>query len=116
MVDDKWVPALAILLVQGQVWLDDLDGATATIDAAAPTDSVPPILSSVRMPGYAAQIAMLNGDMITAARLAMRSETGSRRDRTARRGRSAGRRPRSRSPRSPSRTISSTAPRPVSTS
>ncbi len=75
VVDSMWVPSLAMVLVQAQLWLDDLDGAAMTIDALGSNPSQPAVLTEVRRPGYASQAEILRGDLVAAERLAIHAET-----------------------------------------
>jgi ATP/maltotriose-dependent transcriptional regulator MalT len=76
LIKNKWVPSLSLMLIQAQLWLDDLQGAMATIDSIRADPDAPALFKSVRLPGYASQIAMLNGDLHAAAEFATLSETG----------------------------------------
>ena len=73
-IRNKWAPALASMLVQAQMWVDDLAGAIATIDSMrdAPDGNV--IVASVKLPGHSSLIAVLTGDLLVAEQLARQSE------------------------------------------
>src|SRR3954453_2600140 len=72
-VDNIWVPSLAMVLVQAQLWLDDLDGAVITIDSLRANATQSAVLTEVRMPGYGAQAEIVRGDIVEAERLAIKA-------------------------------------------
>jgi LuxR family maltose regulon positive regulatory protein len=69
-VGTPWVEALPYVLVQAQVWLDDLDGADATLESARgePVQSL--VASQVRLPGLASQVQVVCGELADAEHLA----------------------------------------------
>ncbi|MGH9214508.1 MAG: hypothetical protein ACRD2C_28145 [Acidimicrobiales bacterium] len=69
-VDTVWVGALPFMLVQSQLWLDELDGAGATLDAARVGPDRSPIVIRVRLPGFASQRELARGELRDAERLA----------------------------------------------
>ena len=46
------------MAIQSQLWLDNLDGVDAAIEAVR-AGVHPPVLSEVRLPAYASQVAAL---------------------------------------------------------
>jgi LuxR family maltose regulon positive regulatory protein len=68
-VHGAWVEALPNMAIQSQLWLDNLDGVDAAIEAAR-AGVHPPVLSDVRLPAYASQVAALRGELTDAERLA----------------------------------------------
>jgi LuxR family maltose regulon positive regulatory protein len=74
-VSTSWVHALPNVLIQAQLWLDDLDGAEATIEAARHDPASPAVLSQVRVPGFTAHLEALRGELTRAERLATSSLT-----------------------------------------
>jgi LuxR family maltose regulon positive regulatory protein len=66
-VTTVWVQALPFILVQTQLWLDDLDGAEATLAAARASGTHPPIVTQVRLPGLASQVEVARGELRDAA-------------------------------------------------
>lgn len=79
VIDSIWVPTLPMMFLQAQLWLDDAAGAAATIEAQRHSPHQTPVISAVRMPGFAAQLALLQGDYIAAERLALQAEAGAAR-------------------------------------
>jgi LuxR family maltose regulon positive regulatory protein len=73
-IRNKWVPALASMLVQAQIWVDDLDGAIATVDAMRYSSDGNVIVATVKTPGLSSVIAVLTGDLRGAEQLARQSE------------------------------------------
>lgn len=73
-IRNKWAPALASMLVQAQIWVDDLDGATATVDAMRDASDGNEIVASVKTPGLSSVIAVHTGDLLAAEQLARQSE------------------------------------------
>jgi LuxR family maltose regulon positive regulatory protein len=73
-IRNKWVPALASTLVLAQIWVDDLDGAMATINAMRDASHENAIVASVKVPGLSSVIALLTGDLLAAEQLARQSE------------------------------------------
>jgi LuxR family maltose regulon positive regulatory protein len=69
-VDSVWVQLVTSMLVQAQVWLDELDGARATLEAARVGSVLPPVVARVRLPAFAAQVEALRGNLTEAERLA----------------------------------------------
>jgi LuxR family transcriptional regulator, maltose regulon positive regulatory protein len=70
-VESAWATALPNMVIQGCLWLDDLDGAAAAVDAARVDALQPTVASQVRMPGFASQIQVLRGELTDAERLAV---------------------------------------------
>jgi LuxR family maltose regulon positive regulatory protein len=68
-VHNAWAEALPNVVIQGRMWLDDLDGADAAIDAMRDA-AHPPVVSQVRVPGLASQVQALRGELREAHRLA----------------------------------------------
>jgi LuxR family maltose regulon positive regulatory protein len=75
-VHTAWATALPFVAIQGHLWLDDLDGAAAAIDAMHVDPVQPAASSQVRMPGFASQVAVLRGELTDAVRLAASALTG----------------------------------------
>jgi LuxR family maltose regulon positive regulatory protein len=69
-VDSAWVQVLPYMVVQAHLWLDDFDGADATLDAVRAGPVQPPVVAQVRMPGFASQVQVQRGELTEAARLA----------------------------------------------
>lgn len=69
-VHTPWVGALPNVVVQSQLWLDDLDGAQATLEAVRLGPVPPPVVHRVRMPGFASQVQARRGRLTEAERLA----------------------------------------------
>ncbi|HLM63557.1 MAG TPA: LuxR C-terminal-related transcriptional regulator [Acidimicrobiales bacterium] len=69
-VDSEWVEALPNLVVQGHLWLDDLDAAEAALDAVRADPVRPPVLCRVRVPGFGSHIQARRGELTEAERLA----------------------------------------------
>jgi LuxR family maltose regulon positive regulatory protein len=65
-----WVQVLPYMVVQAQLWLDDLEGADAALDAVRAGAVQPPVVSQVRMPGFASQVQVQRGELTDAERLA----------------------------------------------
>ena len=74
-IRNKWAPALSSMLVQAQIWVDDLDGATATVDSMHDASDGNVIVASVKTPGLSSVIAVRTGDLLAAEQLARQSET-----------------------------------------
>jgi LuxR family maltose regulon positive regulatory protein len=69
-VHGPWTQALPNLAIQSQLWLAEIDGAEATIDAVRAGPVQPPVVARVRMPGFASQVQVLRGELTEAERLA----------------------------------------------
>jgi LuxR family maltose regulon positive regulatory protein len=69
-VDSAWAQALPYMVVQAHLWLDDLDGADAALDAVRTGPVQPPVVSQVRMPGFDSQVQAQRGELTDAERLA----------------------------------------------
>lgn len=69
-VDTVWVGALPFMLVQSQLWLDDLDGAEAALAAAGVDTTRSPVVTGVRLPGFASQLELARGELREAERCA----------------------------------------------
>jgi LuxR family transcriptional regulator, maltose regulon positive regulatory protein len=65
-----WGQVLPNMVVQALLWLDDLDGADAALDAVRDGPVQPPVVSQVRMPGFASQVQVQRGELTDAERLA----------------------------------------------
>jgi LuxR family transcriptional regulator, maltose regulon positive regulatory protein len=65
-----WVEALPHIVIQAQLWLDDLDGAEATAEAVRVGPVRPAVVSRVRMPGFRSRMQALRGELVEAERLA----------------------------------------------
>ena len=74
-IRNKWAPTLSSMLVQAQIWVDDLDGATATVDSMHDASDGNVIVASVKTPGLSSVIAVRTGDLLAAEQLARQSET-----------------------------------------
>jgi len=69
-VRSPWSRVLPNVMIQAQLWLDDLDGAEATLEAVRLGPVLPPVDARVRMPGFASQVQALRGELTEARRLA----------------------------------------------
>ena len=69
-VDGVWAQLVTSMLVQSQVWLDELDGARATLEAARVGSVLPPVVARVRWPAFVAHVEALRGNLGEAERLA----------------------------------------------
>jgi LuxR family transcriptional regulator, maltose regulon positive regulatory protein len=69
-VDSVWAQALPNMLVQAQLWLGDIDGATASVEAARGGPILPPVVARVRLPGFASHVEAVRGNLTEADRLA----------------------------------------------
>jgi LuxR family maltose regulon positive regulatory protein len=74
-IRNKWAPALSSMLVQAQIWADDLVGAAATVDSMRDASDGNVIVAVVKVPGLASVIAVHTGDLLAAEQLARQSET-----------------------------------------
>jgi LuxR family maltose regulon positive regulatory protein len=69
-VTNPWVYQFVQILVQALIWLDDLDGAEEELRRAVTGAPRPPAVTEVRVPGLAAHIAYLRGELDEAEQLA----------------------------------------------
>jgi LuxR family transcriptional regulator, maltose regulon positive regulatory protein len=69
-VDSAWAQAVPDTLVQAQLWLGDIDGASASLEAARGGPILPPVVARVRLPGFAAQVEAVRGNLTDADQLA----------------------------------------------
>jgi LuxR family transcriptional regulator, maltose regulon positive regulatory protein len=69
-VSTPWLQALPYVLVQAQLWLDDLDGADAILESAHVDPTQSPVASRVRLPGLASRVQVVRGELTDAERLA----------------------------------------------
>ena len=69
-VDSVWAQAVPNMLVQAQLWLGDVDGASASLEAARGGPILPPVVARVRLPGFAAQVEAMRGNLTEAEQLA----------------------------------------------
>ena len=58
------------MLIQAHVWLDELDAAHATVEAARIGSVLPPVVARMRLPAFAAHVEALRGNLAEAERLA----------------------------------------------
>jgi LuxR family maltose regulon positive regulatory protein len=69
-VDSVWAQLVTSMLVQAQVWLDELDGAHATLEAARVGSVLPAVVARARLPAFAAHVEAMRGNLTEAERLA----------------------------------------------
>jgi ATP/maltotriose-dependent transcriptional regulator MalT len=69
-VHSPWAQAIPSVLVQAHLWLDDLDGAEATLESAE-IDPAFPVPAGVRLPGFASQVQVRRGELSEAEHLAL---------------------------------------------
>ncbi len=69
-IDSPWVPALAHVLVQPQIWLDDLAAAAETLARAAARPDPTRVATDVRLPSFMSQVELARGELPEAERLA----------------------------------------------
>jgi LuxR family maltose regulon positive regulatory protein len=69
-VESVWAQLVISMSVQAQVWLDELDGAYATLEAARVGSVLPPVVARARLPAFVAAVEALRGNLAEAERLA----------------------------------------------
>ena len=69
-VESTWVEGLPNMVIQGQIWIGDLDGAAATVEAERLDPFRPAVMSRVRTPGFDSWVQALRGELVEAERRA----------------------------------------------
>ncbi len=76
--ENPWLAALPNVVTQAQLLLHDLDGLEATLDEVRRSPG-PAVLTEVRLPGCAALLAMLRGELLDAERWVTLAEAAAER-------------------------------------
>ena len=69
-VESTWVEGLPNMVIQAHLWLGDLDGAAAAVEAERLDPFRPAVMSRVRTPGFDSWVQALRGDLVEAERRA----------------------------------------------